>query len=495
MADHHLLENPALPVEVRLRAALEVREDPMRHTFDGSNTGRMAPKFAPQSVETPRPLDGAWKFWERLRAWDQRFAIVVDSTVAIGLFIISSGWFSFSRVSHPDLWFVAGLTLPLILRRRAPIAVFMVIALVAFAQWTTTSPLVADSALLVALYTVTAECDWLAVVVAALTLEIGVILATEHWTPVGNYSKSLIFLTGMAAASLFAGVVVRALRSQIDWLAERADRLEFERDQQTFLAAAAERARIAREMHDVVSHNIQVMVTLADAATVAQRSDPQRATEAMHDVSATGRQALGDMRRLLGLLRDGEERADGAAGVGRNAETAAGAGAVAGVDGASGNASGIATTNADAFAPQPGLAELDGLAERVRSTGLTVSLMQSGTPFVLSGAAELTVYRIVQEALTNAMKHADGAHSVTISLAFDSPAVRVLVVDDGRPPSDAGANGTPAVAERRHGGGHGVLGMAERAAAFDGSLVAGPHAEGGWQVAVTLRGCKAPALL
>jgi hypothetical protein len=289
MSDGQLLENPARSVEVRSRSALRVREDPMHHTFDGSSTGRAGQKFAPETLETPRPLDGAWKFWERLRAWDQRFAIVVDSTVALGLFVVCSGWFSFSRVSHSDLWFVAGLTLPLILRRRAPVAVFMFIALVAFAQWTTTTPLVADSALLVALYTVTAECDWLAVVVAALTLEIGVILATEHWTPVGNYSKSLIFLTGMAAAALFAGVVVRALRSQIDWLGERAARLEFERDQQTFLAAAAERARIAREMHDVVSHNIQVMVTLADAAAVAQRTDPQRATEAMHDVSATGR--------------------------------------------------------------------------------------------------------------------------------------------------------------------------------------------------------------
>ena len=272
----------------------------------------------------------------------------------------------------------------------------MVIAIVAFAQWTTTTPLVADSALLVALYTVTAECDWLAVVVAALILEIGVILATERWTPVGNYSKSLIFLTGMAAAALFAGVVVRALRSQIDWLAERAGRLEFERDQQTVLAAAAERARIAREMHDVVSHNIQVMVTLADAATVAQRTDPQRATEAMHDVSRTGRQALGDMRRLLGLLRDGEVKADTV---------------------------GTAADDSDTFAPQPGLAELEGVVERVRSTGLTVSLTQSGTPFALSAAAELTVFRIVQEALTNAMKHADSARSVTISLAFDDPEV------------------------------------------------------------------------
>jgi hypothetical protein len=174
----------------------------MYQTVDGSNPGRAGPKSAPVAGGTPpRPLDGAWQFWERLRAWDQRFAIVVDTTLALGLFLVCSGWFSFSRVSHPDLWFVAGLTLPLILRRRAPISVFMVIAIVAFAQWSTTAPLVADSSLLVALYTVAAECDWLAVVVAALILEIGVILATERWTPIGNYSKSLIFLTGMAAAS------------------------------------------------------------------------------------------------------------------------------------------------------------------------------------------------------------------------------------------------------------------------------------------------------
>jgi signal transduction histidine kinase len=467
MLDRLLLKNQQMPVEVRSWSVHEVRQDPMYDAVAGSNPGRVGPTSAPQTVETPRPLDGAWQIWERLRAWDQRFAIVVDSLLAIGLFVVCSGWFSFSRVSRPDLWFVAALTLPLILRRRAPIVVFLVIALVAFVQWTTTTPLVADSALLVALYTVAAECDWLAVVVAALTLEIGVILATEHWTPIGNYSKSLIFLTGMAAASLFAGVVVRALRSQIDWLAERAARLEFERDQQTFLAAAAERARIAREMHDVVSHNIQVMVTLADAAAVAQRSDPGRATEAMRDVATTGRQALGDMRRMLGLLRDGKERAD-------SVGTGAGSG--------------------EGFAPQPGLAELDGLAERVRSTGLTVSLSRSGTPFELSGAAELTVYRIVQEALTNALKHAESARSVTISLAFDDPEVTVLVVDDGSAVADR-PHDTPTVGAGRNGSGHGVLGMAERAAAFDGSLAAGPRAGGGWQVAVTLRGCNAPALL
>jgi signal transduction histidine kinase len=423
---------------------------------------------APGNPEIQQPVDGAWRVWETLHRWDQRFAIVVDAVLAVLLFIVCSGWFAFSQVAPADLWFVAGLTLPLLLRRRAPVTVFMVIAVVALVQWATTGPLLADAALLVALYTVAAESDWIAVVVAALILEIGVILATERWTPVGNYSKSLIFLTGMAAAALLAGVVVRELRTQMSWLAERAHRLEIERDQQTFLAAAAERARIAREMHDVVSHNIQVMVTLADAATVAQRTDQARAAEAMAEVSGTGRQALRDMRRLLGLLRDGEEPNPS------NRDE---------------------SPKGGLFAPQPGLAELGGLTKRVSATGLAVELEHLGEPFALSGAAELTVYRIIQEALTNAMKHAVCAHSVRISLSFAEPDVTVLVVDDGRVSPPALAQGGVTPSADPNGSGHGILGMVERAAAFDGTLSAGLRAGGGWQVTATLRGCRAPALL
>jgi len=446
----------------------------MSPAVDRAHAGAQAGPASSRN-EIQQPVDGAWRVWETLHGWDQRFAIVVDAALAVVLFIVCSGWFAFSKFPHVDLWFVAGLTVPLIFRRRAPVTVFMVIAVVAVVQWATTGPLLADAALLVAPYTVAAESDWIAVVVAALILEIGVILATERWTPVGNYSKSLIFLTGMAAAALLAGVVVRELRTQMSWLAERAHRLEVERDQQTFLAAAAERARIAREMHDVVSHNIQVMVTLADAATVAQRTDQARAAEAMTEVSGTGRQALRDMRRLLGLLRDGEEPS-----VYHDLDK---------------------IPEAGAFAPQPGLAELGVLTKRVSATGLTVELERLGEEFALSGAAELTVYRIVQEALTNAMKHAVSAHSVRISLSFAEPEVTVLVVDDGRlsPPAPAPAQG-PAQGRATppadpHGGGHGIPGMIERAAAFDGTLGAGPRADGGWQVTATLRGCKAPALL
>ncbi len=144
------------------------------------------------------------------------------------------------------------------------------------------------------------------------------------------------------------------------------------------------------------------------------------------------------------------------------------------------------------MAPQPGLGELDALAERVRSTGLLVHLGTDGEPFALSGAAELTIYRIVQEALTNALKHAGSAHSVHISLSFSDPDVTVHIIDDGQLPVAALPGGNPALAAGGPGGGHGVLGMKERAAAFGGTLIAGPAEKGGWEVVATLRTCKAP---
>jgi signal transduction histidine kinase len=434
---------------------------------DGTYQGRTGQGASPTFGEESSPVGGAWRVWETLRGWDKRFAIAVDATLAVGLFLLCSGWFLFDKVPHNDLWLVAGLTFPLMFRRRAPFPVFLVVALVALVQWVVGGPLVADTALLVALFTVATECDWLTVIVAALIVEIGVIMATERWIPIGNYFKSLVFLTGMAAAALLAGVVVRTLRQQMGWLVERAQRLEFERDQQSFLAAAAERARIAREMHDVVSHNIQVMVTLADAAAIAQRTDPQRATEAISEVSGAGRQALQDMRRLLGLLRDGAENAEPGTDQHRR-------------------------LGPDALAPQPGLGELAALAERVRSTGLVVSLETFGTPFVLSGAAELTVYRIVQEALTNALKHAGSAHSVHIALSFSDPDVTVRIVDDGQPSVTTVRRGAAPLGPGATGGGHGILGMRERAAAFEGTLIAGPSDEGGWEVVATLHTCKAP---
>ena len=418
--------------------------------------------------------DRTWRLWEVLRDFDRRYATFVDVALTVVLFVLCSGWTFTDHAGHPDLLVVAALIFPLAFRRRAPEAVFAVIAAVAFVQWLVSGPALADVSLLVAMYTVAVESDWLFVVIAAAVLEAGVIMATVRWTVTSNDLKTFVFLTGLATASLLAGVVVRALRSQLDWLAERAARLEVERDQQASLAAAAERARIAREMHDVVSHNIQVMVTLADAAAAARASDPERASDAMREVSSTGRQALTDMRRMLGVLRD--EPATLSAGVPDAPRDA----------------------RREVLAPQPGLGDLDALVERVRGTGLTVSLERAGRPFEVSGAAGLTVYRIVQEALTNALKHADDPASVEVRLDFEDPDISVRVRDDGHnagmtPGSAGGAIGN---GYRPHpngsAGGHGVAGMAERAAAFGGRLRAGPVPSGGWEVLTTLRDCKAP---
>jgi len=414
---------------------------------------------APTRTAHDRQDDGAWRAWGWLRAFDRRYAALVDLVLALALFVLCSGWLVKSEALRPSLWFVAALILPLVFRRRAPMTVFLVIAAVALVQWLVTSPGLADVALLVALYTVALDSEWRLVAAAVVIVEAGVVMATVRWEPTHNNVHSFVFLTGLVFTALLAGVVVRALRSQLDWLAERAERLELERDQQASLAAATERARIAREMHDVVSHNIQVMVTLADAASLAQAADPARAAEAIHEVSSTGRQALTDMRRMLGVLRDEPVPANGSGGV----------------DG----------SGRPSYAPQPGLGELPALIERVRGTGLDVSVRRVGVPFEVSGAAGLTVYRVVQEALTNALKHAEAPSSVEVQLAFDDPHVTVRVTDDGRT--------RVAVPARPASGGHGLAGMAERATAFGGTLTAGPRPAGGWEVAAVLRDCKAPS--
>ena len=245
-------------------------KDPMarsaRHLYPAwlrPGSARGAPGGEPGAERQP---DGAAQILERLRAFDRRYAGYVDVALAGVLFVLCSGWL-IERGTAPNLWLAAALILPLIFRRRAPMTVFLVISAVAFVQYLVASPALADASLLVALYTVALESPWFLVVAASVILEAGVVMATVSWTPTGNDLKSFVFLTGLAFAALLGGIVMRALRSQLGWLAERAQRLEIERDQQASLAAAAERARIAREMHDVVSHNIQVMVTLADAAS------------------------------------------------------------------------------------------------------------------------------------------------------------------------------------------------------------------------------------
>ncbi|MFF0573295.1 sensor histidine kinase [Streptosporangium saharense] len=323
------------------------------------------------------------------------------------------------------------LALPLVWRRYAPFAVFCVVAAVALVQWAADVQTLTDMALLVALHTVAARSSRWHTLAAAITLEVGVLLAAARWAaPADRFLTSAAFLTAVLVAVAVTGVNTRIRR-------ERAVRLESERDQRARLAVAEERGRIAREMHDIVTHNLSVMVALADAAVFAQRYAPERANVAMRQISGTGRQALTDMRRTLGVLRADEPDAS------RH--------------------------------PAPGLAQLEPLTAQMCAAGLSARLDLEGDATVVPVAAQLTVYRLVQEALTNTFKHTPSGTRAAVRVRCDRDAVTVEVVDDG-PPVRVPDPST----------GHGLVGMRERAAAYGGTLEAGPREGGGWRVAARL---------
>lgn len=250
----------------------------------------------------------------------------------------------------------------------------------------------------------------------------------------------VMLLTGLTVVSAFTvGLVRRARRETIQALVDRAERLEVERDQAARISTAAERTRIAREMHDIVAHSLSVVVAQADGGRYAAQQDPAAAIRALTTISETGRAALTDMRRLLGVLRGpGEDGADAAS---------------------------------PALAPQPAGGELADLVAQVRATGLRVSLVQIGTPPPLPPGTGLTLYRICQESLTNILKHAGPDPTATLMVTWRPQAVEIKVTDDGR---GAAAN--------TDGAGQGVLGMRERAVMLGGSLTAGPRPGGGYQV-------------
>ena len=228
---------------------------------------------------------------------------------------------------------------------------------------------------------------------AAAVVEVGVILAAIRYSPGHGLIPSIVFLTGIVAAGLFIGTTLRARRAYLAALVERAARLEHERDQQARLAATAERTRIAREMHDIVAHSLSVVISLADGAALTNRSHPDQATAAMEQVSAVGRQALSETRRLLGVLRDDHDPAD--------------------------------------LAPQPGLDRLDDLLARVRDAGLPTRLVVTGQPVRLAATEQTAVYRIVQEALTNVIKHARHVTDVQVRLDWSAEGLDVEISDDG----------------------------------------------------------------
>jgi signal transduction histidine kinase len=239
------------------------------------------------------------------------------------------------------------------------------------------------------------------------------------------------FLLGAAWG---VGYALRGRQLQASALADRADRVERERVAQAQAAVAAERARMARELHDVVAHSLSVMVVQAQAAERVLEGEQPSAREALAAIDSTGRQALVEMRRLVGILRDDRELA---------------------------------------LAPQPGLGQLDVLLEQVREAGLPVALAVEGEPRPLAPAVDLSAYRIVQEALTNALKHAGPARA-SVAVRYRAADVELEVTDDGHGPLDG------------HGGGHGLVGMRERVALYGGVLESGARNGRGFRVRARL---------
>jgi signal transduction histidine kinase len=373
-----------------------------------------------------------------LRGW------VFDIGCALAAAAASFGSFSFAQTAplpHPplavSLVVAVVTTLALSLRRVWPGPVFGVVVLMAavLVQWPVRGEL-APVALAVALYTV-------AVTMSRGTAILAAVLAAVAETPAAGQGGwhdgwlAVIYELIAIAAVLVTGLYVATRRAYLAELRDRAQRLEREHDQTSALAAAVERARIAREMHDSVAHHLTVIVALSDGALAAVTRSPAQASEAIRGVSTTAREALAETRRLLGVLR--------------------------------------AEGGLELRQPLPGLADLDGLFTRVRAAGLPVRYERSGPGGDTSPGVQLVIFRLVQEALTNTMKHAGPGASAAVRLRLSPGQVHVDVEDDGL--GGAGTGRAP---------GGGLTGMRERVGAFGGELTCGPRQPRGWRVTARL---------
>jgi len=379
--------------------------------------------------------------------WRRGTAADLAPVVAVGCLALPS-LIHRARESDPRLSLAVVLTVlligPLTVRRRFALSVLAVVAVVMLAQAAAGLQLSAGASLLIAVYSVASRYP-MSVAGPSGVLAVAAATPTALLDPRGfGWADVVVIVAAFVLAALMCGAYVRNRAGTIRTLTEAAAKLTRERDQHAQLVAARERAQIAREMHDIIAHSLSVMVTLADAAALKAPVDAREAEATMARVSEVGRQALGDSRRVLGVLRGDAARQ---------------------------------------LAPQPGLADLDVLVEQVRHDGLHATLTVAGPADTVPAAAGLTVYRIAQEATTNTLKHARGAGEVHVDVIVTRTAVTVSVLDDGRPGDARPDAVVPDAAPR---GGHGIPGMRERAKAYGGTLVAGPAPRGGWAVEATL---------
>ncbi|MCX4675475.1 histidine kinase [Streptomyces sp. NBC_01433] len=367
----------------------------------------------------------------RLRVFDRRRPRVWDIlltsfwVLVTGLDYTSGGWRTVARdVDAPEplvLLMTLGFSVPLLWRRTHPVAVLVLMAPVSVVNIWTGAVVQAAFLQLIPAFQIALRLPLRTLAGAGLLMCAPAVAGAARIPEVWN-QQLVSYLWGFAFVSLL-GIAVRTRKDYTEALVERAHRLEHERDQQARLTAAAERTRIAREMHDIIGHNLSVITGLADGGSYAAAKTPERAVQALEAIGTTSRQALAELRRLLGILREEHPDAD--------------------------------------RTPQPTLNDLRPLVTSVGAAGLPVRLDIHGTPLAasLTPGRELTVYRVVQEALTNTLKHAGGGPALS------------------------------AVVTLTHSGSHqgrGITGMRERAALYDGTIEAGPLPDGGWQVRLRL---------
>ncbi|MET9391736.1 histidine kinase [Streptomyces sp. NPDC006624] len=398
----------------------------------------------------PEPLtDHVHRLAHRLRAFDRRHPLLWDlhfagfwATAAL-IDHLGGGWRHNAHTLDVPGWLLLtlslGFSVPLLWRRTHPGAVLAATVPFALVNAWTGAALQAALLQLILVYHLALRRAlrhlWWA---AALVLAPVLVSAVRHGE--GTWDQQIGSQLMSVTVAALIGVTVRTRRGYTEALEDRARRLETERDQQAQLATAAERARIAREMHDIIGHNLSVITGLADGGRYAAARSPERAAQALDAIATTSRQALTELRRLLDVLREEERQ------------------------------------QAD-LTPQPGLRDLDQLLDGVRSAGLPIHTTVHGSPTLPPGR-QLTVYRVIQEALTNTMKHGGPDASAAIDLSYgDQASVTVTITDTG---TSDGTGTTP--------GGRGLPGMRERTALYDGTLEAGPrpHPEQGWRVRLHL---------
>jgi signal transduction histidine kinase len=331
-------------------------------------------------------------------------------------------------------------TLSLVARRRFPGAVLglVVASGLAFAALDL-PPDILGVAILVAVYSVAAYGDRWVALAGLAAVEAG--LVTIQRTPGGTGAVTWLVNLGVVAAAWLLGHFAHNYRANAARLEERTAELERAREELARRAVVEERLRLARELHDVVAHAMSVIAVQSGVGAHIATTQPKEARRSLAAIEATSRAALEELRRLLGVLRqENEPKGD--------------------------------------LAPVPGLANLDGLLAEAAKAGLAVRLQVNGTRPPLPAGVDLSAYRIVQEALTNVVKHAGSARAQVV-VGYGDQEVRVEIIDDGR-------GAVTSVSDGRVGSGHGLIGMRERVQAFGGDLQTGPRPGGGFRVAARL---------